>query len=621
MRIPENKIEEVRNAANIVDVISEYVSLRKRGKNYLGLCPFHNEKTPSFTVSSEKQIFHCFGCHAGGNVFKFLMDYKKISYVEAIQELADEFGITIEYDEKYVEIQSEQEILYDINTVAAKYFSNNLLSASEGETARKYFAERKLKQQSLRSFGLGYSYSARDSFVKYAKENKLDLDKCIHLGLIGRYDDGNYYDKFSSRIIFPIFSPNGRVVAFAGRIFDDRENWAKYLNSPESSIYHKGKILYGLSHAKDEIRRQNKAILVEGYMDLISLHQSGIKNVVAVSGTALTEDQIQLLSRYTKNVILLFDADNAGIKASMRSIELLLKQEMEVRVISLPKGEDPDSFVNNFGKEKFEELVKSAKNFLEYQTAFYESQGLLEDPMRLTEVIKELVKTLALINDELKRNLLLKSIAKKFNIRENLLEDELEKIINVTNKTAEQKNNVVNEKNAEEKRVRESKKEKVQGENLAIERDLIKLLFEGDKKILGFIASYVTPESLSDETNKEICRKALDEYFAKKDISAAALTEIFPEEEIQDYIYEITFDKYSTSRRWAERNLMDDGKSNLPKQAEDIVKNFLLIKIDERIKDNLQRLAEADNEELVKGLMKIIDELTQSKKEIANIKF
>lgn len=618
MRIPENKIEEIRTAANIVDVISNFVQLRKRGRNFLGLCPFHNEKTPSFTVTEEKQIYHCFGCHAGGNVFKFLMEYKKISYVEAIQELAEDLGISIEYDEKYVEAQSEQELLYDINTAAAKYFSNNLLNSTDGEPARKYFADRKLKTPALRSFGLGYSFTARDSFVRFARETNLDLEKCQHLGLIGRYDDGNYYDRFFARIIFPIFSPNGRVVAFAGRIMDNRDNVAKYLNSPESSIYHKGRILYGLSHAKDEIRKQNRAILVEGYMDLISLHQSGVKNVVAVSGTALTEEQIQLISRYTKNIILLFDADTAGVKASMRSIELLLKQDMEVRVVTLPQGEDPDSFVNNYGKEKFEELIKNAKVFLEYQTAYYESQGALEDPIRLTEVIKELVKTLAIIKDELKRNLLLKSIARKFNIRENLLEAELDKIVAVNVKTTENREAV-----REEKRIEKTeavvKKTKIERQLEIVEKDLIKLMFDGEKHVLNFISQHIHPEDVNSETDQFIIKAILDEYFSDKDISAAALLERFTDEKIQDYIFEITFDKYSTSKRWVERNMVEDDRGNLLKAAEDTVKKFLTLKIDEQIKENNRRIQETEDETLRIGYMKNITELHQSKKEIANI--
>jgi len=620
MRIPESKIEEIRSAANIVDVVSSYVQLRKRGSNFLGLCPFHHEKTPSFTVSENKQIYHCFGCHAGGNVFKFLMEYKKISYVESVQELAEELGITIEYDERQVEVQSEQEILYDINTTAAKYFSNNLLTDENGEGARKYFTDRKLKTQSLRSFGLGYAFPYRESFVKYARDMKLDLDKCQHLGLIGRYDDGNYFDKFAGRIIFPIFSPNGRVVAFAGRILENRENIAKYLNSPESSIYHKGKILYGLSHAKDEIRKQNRAILVEGYMDLISLHQHGIKNVVAVSGTALTEEQIQLISRYTKNVILLFDADTAGVKASMRSIELLLKQDMEVRVITLPQGEDPDSYVHNYGKDKFDELVKTAKTFLEYQTAHYESQGDLEDPIKLTEVIKELVKTLALIKDDIKRSVLLKNISRKYGIRENLLEAELDKIITANVKTAEKREPAKIEPPKEPLQAPEQKA-KIAPQLTVVEKDLIKLLFEGDKHVLNFIFQHIHPEDIYSETDQFIIKMVLQEYFSDKDISPAALLEKFAEESIQNYILELTFQKYSTSKRWIERNIVEDEKANLQKEAEDIVKNFLLLKIDEQIKDNHKRLEETENEDARIAFMKNINELLISKKEIGSITF
>src|SRR5690606_35093356 len=393
MRIPESKIEEIRSAASIVDVISGYVQLRKRGRNYLGLCPFHSEKTPSFTVSEEKQIYHCFGCHAGGNVFKFLMDYLKISFVEAVQELAKQLGIDIEY-ETYPgdERQSEQEILYDLNTEAAKYFHNNLMSQNdESEYVRKYLKERKIKPQTITSFGLGYAFKGWENFLNYAKTQKLNLNKLAQLGLLGKNNDGRFYDKFAGRLIFPIFSPNGRVVAFAGRILDPNEKAAKYLNSPESSIYIKGRILYGLSFAKDEIRKSDKAIIVEGYMDLISLYQGGIKNVVAVSGTALTEEQVTLLSRYTKNAVLLFDADTAGIKASMRSIELLLKKDFEVKIAELPSGEDPDSYINNYGKEKFEEIISYANNFLEYQSQYFEKLGMFSEPAKMAEAIRELV--------------------------------------------------------------------------------------------------------------------------------------------------------------------------------------------------------------------------------------
>jgi DNA primase len=487
MRIPENKIEEIRSAANIVDVISGYVQLRKRGRNYIGLCPFHSEKTPSFTVSEEKQIYHCFGCHAGGNVFRFLMDYEKISFVEAVQELASQLGITVEYDSTPGdEKQTEQELLYDINTEAAKYFFNNLHNSEEGEIARKYLQERKIKTQTMKTFGLGYALRGWENFLNFAKEKKLDLEKVTELGIVIKSDDERYHDRFAGRLIFPIFSPNGRVVAFAGRILDEKEKAAKYLNSPESLVYIKGRILYGLSFAKDEIRKLDKAILVEGYMDLISLYQSGIKNAVAVSGTSLTEEQVQLLSRYTKNVVLLFDADTAGIKAAMRSIELLLKKDIEVKIATLTGGEDPDSYINKYGKEKFEETISYAQNFLEYQSEYFEKEGMFEDSAKMTESIRELVKSAALINDELKRNLLIKSIAKKFNLREILIENELEKALKIERATLRITKPATGETSAKNVVGAASSAEVTESE-FSTEKEIIKLLFEGDKEIIDLI--------------------------------------------------------------------------------------------------------------------------------------
>ena len=617
MRIPENIIEEIRVTANAVDIISEYVQLRKRGKNYVGLCPFHNEKTPSFTVSDEKQIFHCFGCHTGGNVFKFLMEYKKISFVEAVQEIAEQLGIPLEYQESagYEEQQTEQETLYDINTEAAKYFLNNLLNDKEAEGARKYFKARNIKPQTIRAFGLGYTLRGWENFINFAKGKKIDLDSAIKLGLIGKSDDGRYYDKLPGRLIFPIFSPNGRVVAFAGRILDPEEKGAKYINSPESLIYSKGKILYGLSFAKDEIRRLNKAILVEGYMDLISLYQSGIKNVVAVSGTALTDDQVQLLSRYTMDVVLLFDSDTAGIKASMRSIEVLLKQDMEVKIVSLPEGEDPDSYVNKFGKDKFDDLMKMAENFIEYQTRYYDSLGKLEDPASAAEAIRDLVKSLVLIRDELKRNLLIKNIAKKFNLREKLLETELNKIIS---KESKRRPPVV----------RSSEKEKAEKEGLQriidegktdpllynLEKELIKLLFDGQKPIIGFISKNISAEEFNIEVHHQLANLVFENVGDEESIRASNLIGQIKDEELETYVREITFEPHSISTNWEERNPGMTPEMILQKYTKDIVLKFKLFKIDQQIKENHNKIESADKEEDVLQWMVSNKELEEEKK-------
>ena len=537
MRIPENKIEEIRSAADIVDVISEFVQLRKRGKNFIGLCPFHTEKTPSFTVSEDKQIYHCFGCHNGGNVFKFLMEYEKISFIESVQELAARVGINLEYEEDTTGKESEQEVLYEINVQAARYFSDNLLNAPEGEIARKYFNERKIKPQTMRAFGLGYALNGWENFVEFAKSQKIDLERAVQLGLIGQQKDGRLFDKFSDRIIFPIFSANGRVIAFAGRILESREASAKYLNSPESLIYVKGRILYGLSFSKDEIRKLDKAILVEGYMDLISLYQNGVKNVVAVSGTALTEDQVQLLSRYTKNVVLLFDADTAGVKASMRSIELLLKRDIEVKIATLPSGEDPDSFINKNGKEEFDEMIRKAQNFLEYQTAYYESQHYFEDHKKTAEAIRELVKMLALIDDELKRNLLLKSIAKRFNLREKLLESELDKILKQQYKQGSSKQVVKDGKpNKENIGGHFATLDDKSGLYFILEKELVKLAFEGNKEIIELIFNHFSPEDFNYQFHQELVSVVYDTYQNSEDLSASTLIAKVKDEEQQAYL-------------------------------------------------------------------------------------
>jgi DNA primase len=607
MRISENKIEEIRSAANIVDVISEYVQLRKRGKNYTGLCPFHNEKTPSFTVSEDKQIYHCFGCHSGGNVFKFIMEYDKISFIESVQEMAQRYGINIEINEEDSSgRQSDQEILYDLNTEAAKYFSDNLLKHSNGEIAREYFQKRKVKPQTMRAFGLGYSLPGWDNFVSYAQEKKLDLERAVSLGLIGQGSDGRLYDRFSGRIIFPIFSPNGRVVAFAGRILEGKDsNNAKYLNSPESIVYTKGRILYGLSFAKDDIRKLDKAILVEGYMDLISLHQAGIKNVVAVSGTALTEEQVQLLSRYTKNVVLLFDADTAGIKASMRSIELLLRKDMEIKIASLPSGEDPDSYVNNYGREKFEEVIKKAQNFLEYQSAYFEAQGMFEDASKTADAIRELMKPIAIIDDELKRSLLVKTIAKKFNLRENLLETELEKTISSTRKQVTNEERIRNRELLKKEEGNSTKtKNNTTPVGYNLEKEIIGLLFEGNEEVIRFILNQIPVDEFMIGRHIQLAEIVYKAVENGEDIIPGSLIDKIKDEELQSYVHELVFDKYEISKNWDDIHPGDDAGINLQKTARDTVIKFKVEKINYQIAANDRKMEQSSVEEEIHNFIK-----------------
>ncbi|MFC2103375.1 DNA primase [Bacteroidota bacterium] len=621
MRIPENKIEEIRSTASVVDVISEYVQLRKRGKNYIGLCPFHNEKTPSFTVSDEKQIFHCFGCHTGGNVFKFLMEYKKISFVESVQEMAEQLGITLEYEQTgYEDQQSEQEIFYDINTEAAKYFLNNLLNVNEAEGARNYLQQRNIKPQTIRAFGLGYSLRGWENLLNLIKKKGIKPDHALTLGLLGKSGDGRYHDKLPGRLIFPIFSPNGRVVAFAGRKLDPNEKGGKYINSPESIVYSKSRVLYGLSFAKDEIRRLNKAIIVEGYMDLISLYQNEIKNVVAVSGTALTDEQVQLLSRYTKDVVLLFDSDTAGIKASMRSIEVLLKQNMEVKIVSLPDGDDPDSFVNKFGKDKFDDLLKKAENFIEYQTRYFNSLNRFDDPATAADTIREVVRSLALISDELKRNLLIKSIAKKFNLREKLLESELDKILKGMIKQKVPENRIPVKPTSEKGILPEIKELKNSNPFLYnMEKDIIVQLFDGERPVVKFIAENLAVEDFLIEAHRVLADMVLEHAVHNDSIDADKLIEEINNEDLESYIREITLEKHSISSNWDERNPGITVEMIKHKYIKDIVLKFKTFKINEHIKDNHARMEAADSENEVIEFMSLNKELESEKRKLKEV--
>lgn len=610
MRISEEKINEILNTADIVDLISGYIHLKKRGRNYIGLCPFHQEKTPSFTVSSDKQIFHCFGCHAGGNVFKFLMDYKSISFNEAAEEIARQYGVKIESEQGYfVENQTETELLYEINTFAARYFSDNLLNSPAGEVSREYLKKRKIKLQTQRAFGIGYALPGWDNFLTHARSNKIDLEKAKTIGLLDKKESGDYYDKFRGRVIFPIFSPNGRVIAFGGRILENNDNVAKYLNSPESEIYSKRKTLYGLYHSKDEIRSLNKVILVEGYMDLISLFQHGVKNVVASSGTALTEDQIKLLSRYTKTIIVLFDSDTAGEKAALRSIELLLKQDFDVKILSLPKGEDPDSFIHKNGLEVFSEQIEKAEHFLEYQVSYLMSKIDKNDALKQSEVIRELVKTAALVKDDLKRSLLIKSISRKFNLREKLIESEMLKYTSASNQRNERVQ--ANEKEAKAPTISINS---LKTENPR-EKEIFSLLFEGDENIIGYIFDNIMPDDFSNPVFVNIAEQIFKE-FKNKNFKASILIDKIEDETIKNMIIKQSVINHDISRKWDTVGAIIDDKKILYKYTDDVIKAYKIYNIDIMIRNNNKAIHDCTNENDLIELFKINQELQEEKKVI-----
>ncbi len=611
MRIPQEKIEEIKNTVSIVDFISNYVALKKSGKSYKGLCPFHNEKTPSFMVNDDKQIFHCFGCHKGGDVFKFLMEYKKISYIEAVEEVAAYAGISIKPQSGIDKSrQDELETLYEINHQAAKFFADKLYNSIEGEAARNYLSERKIKVATQKAFGLGYAPDSWSALKNHLENEKLNIDKALELGLLDRKERGTLYDKFRDRIIFPIFSTNGRVVGFGGRILTPNSKAPKYLNSQESKIYSKRKILYGLYHAKEEIRKLDRAILVEGYMDLITLYQAGIKNVVASSGTSLTDEQVQLLSRFTKNVIVLFDADAAGQSAAMRSIELLLKYDFEIRMLSLPEGEDPDSFINNYGAEEFREELNRAVNFLEFQLLQLKKEGMLDDPAKQADAIRQLVKTAALINDELRRNLHIQTLAKKFNLREKMLERELEKFLN----EKEQKERREKLATISQPRELESRKaEKNSPQNLTFEKTVIQLLFEGKESILDLLFDNIPIEDLQGTEYREIAQSVFDNY-KEGIITPSTLIENLPTEQHKELVRELLLDETTISRKWDEISHTAKLERDPFQEAEDLVRKYklkTLVKLIAELKEKISKVEDANE---LRKLLEEVNELQKEKK-------
>jgi len=348
----QDLIDQVRGASDIVDIISEYVPLKKKGANYFGLCPFHAEKTPSFSVNQAKQIYHCFGCGEGGNVFTFLMNHDKLGFTEALKLLARKSGIKLpkpQQDKKTADLNDQ---LYYANSVANAYFKQTLNQKNLSEKAKTFLKQRGVDSTAEEKFSLGYAPDKWDGFLSFAQSKGLDPKILVTAGLIVPKSDGKgYVDRFRDRLMFPIFNISGKIVGFGGRTLNPKEE-AKYMNSPETPIYQKGKILYGLSFSKDSIREEGKAIIVEGYMDFISLFQAGIKNLVATSGTAFTTDQARLLSRHAQEVFLLFDSDSAGQQAAVRSLDILFDQGFEVKIVSFPQGEDPDSYVKKSGSEK-----------------------------------------------------------------------------------------------------------------------------------------------------------------------------------------------------------------------------------------------------------------------------
>lgn len=427
MRFSSDLLEEIRNRCDVVDIISEYVHLKPAGKGFKGLCPFHEEKTPSFMVSPEKQLFHCFGCGEGGNVFNFLMKYEKLSFFEAVKMLAQKSGVPLPVDEEKENIlHKKKERLYKLNNLVANYYRECLFRTNQGKKVINYFKKRGFNDTSVEKYKLGYAPSGWDVLSNFLKKKEYSYEELIRAGLTKKSKiEGKYIDYFRDRIIFPIFNLSGRVIGFGGRVLDD--SLPKYINSPETLVYNKGSNLYSLNFAKEDIRKKNYIIIVEGYTDVLITQQYGFNNIAASLGTALTTKQIDLIKRFADTVLIAFDSDSAGNMATLRSLDLLVKAGLEVKVIALPQGYDPADFLIKKGKETFQNLIDRSLSLIDYKLQLLYSKYSIKIIEGKVKVVKEILPTLSVIGNEVELRAQTKKISEELKLSEEAILIELKR--------------------------------------------------------------------------------------------------------------------------------------------------------------------------------------------------
>lgn len=579
--ISQNKIDEILARADLVDIASEYVKLKKASTSYIGLCPFHHEKTPSFHISRQKQLYHCFGCGASGNVITFIKNIKNVTFYEALKELANRYNIELEETNLLPKYQKNKE-LFQINEIALTFFKKNLFSPN-GNTALNYLMNRKLTQETLVLFKIGFAPEGWDNLKNELLRNGVDLKLAHNLGLLSYNEEKkSYYDKYRNRIIFPIVSLSGQVIGFGGRTISNNSNEAKYINSAESDIYHKRKTLFGLYHSQNSIKEMDRAILVEGYIDYLTLFQHGITNVIASSGTALTDDQVSLISRFTKNIYIVYDADTAGQKATDRSIEIILQQGFNIHIVTLPDDEDPDTFIIKYGKTKFRELLDNSENFIDYKY-----RTMINDPNNIfqqKDAVVSIINLISKIEDPILQNLYLKNLSKKFNLNYNLLQKELEK------------NNI--SKNTEPKTTSDYDTPTYsQGNYLNFEKELLSVLLQFDK------------------SSKEYILRNIDLNFFTTPETIAIAEILFSDENITSvaYIYELLEDDNAKKIliELSEKNTFND-KNQLWLYTFNLIKKIQLIKISEDIND----LKNSGN--INESIILTIQKLLKEKKNLEN---
>lgn len=623
--ISQSTIEEIKNRIDIVDVVGDFVNLKKSGSSYKALSPFTSEKTPSFFVVPSKGIFKCFSSGKGGDAIRFIMEVDGLSYIEALKFLANKYGIEVQEEEmtdEQQEAQNKRESLYIILNFAAEYFMDLLFNHEEGKSiGLTYFHERGFSDETIKKFQLGYSLNIWDGFHKAALDKGYEENLIEEAGLIIRKEENKVYDRFRGRVIFPIQNITGKVIAFGARILTSDKKQPKYINSPETELYHKSHVLYGIHQAKQAIRLKDTCFIVEGYTDVISMHQAGVENVVSSSGTALTPDQVKLIKRYTENVTVLFDGDAAGIRASLRGIDILLEEGMNVKAVTLPEGEDPDSYSKSLSTTAFQHFLEDkAVDFIRFKTSLLMNE-VENDPVKKANVIKEIVQSISKISDGIKRSVYIKECSDLLNITESVLIVELNKLLKESQKKPANQLEVIpteEEVPIEDKQVESLDIARI----IAIqEKESIRLMLNYGQEVLNGkeigsqkVIEYFINEAEEIQFTYPIYNrifKTIKERFLEglpTDVSYFMDSE---DEEIRKVVVELSAPKYEISDNWESKY-----KIHVPRELE-ILKDVTytnILRLKFRV---IQHLIEEETEKLKNKTTENIDEILE---EISHMK-
>lgn len=561
--IPKDTVDKIIEASRIEEVVGDFVSLKKRGTSMIGLCPFHNEKTPSFHVSVGKGIYKCFGCGKGGDSVRFIMDHEKATYPEALRYLANKYGIEIAEVENTPEeqaINDRRESLFIVSSWAAKFFQEQMFETDEGKSiGLSYFRERGFRDDIIKKFELGYSPDVWDALTQQGIKEGYNIQFLEETGLTIRKDNEKFYDRFRGRVMFPIHNFTGRVIGFGGRTLKTDKAVPKYVNSPESDIYHKSNVLYGLFFAKKSIRDEDNCYLVEGYADVLSVHQAGVENVVASSGTSLTIEQIRLIGRFTKNITILYDGDEAGIKASLRGLDMILEEGLNVKVVLFPDGHDPDSYVQKFGSSAFKtHIEQNKKDFILYKTGIL-LKDAGTDPIKRAGIIREVVESIAKIPDGIKASVFVRECSSLLQIEERVLISELNKIR--LGKAKKDSNNFVPQSEPEFIPPPDFQELDIAADSDdAQEKEIIRLLLNYGHELVHwdditdtYIAPYIIG-NLSDVTfDHPLCLRVVEEYKKLLEDGKLPTEKDFikhPDHEIADLAISMVSSPYILSENW-----------------------------------------------------------------------